>query len=71
MEPKQISIKLKTFVHSEFSDNKYSDVEIIRSKIDKKVDLFNRGHQYRKILLDESFPKYILDNKKKFKNWIL
>ena len=71
MEPKQISIKLKTFAHSEFSDNKYSDVHIIRSKIDKKVDLFNRGHQYRKILLDESFPKYLFSNYELYKNYIL
>ena len=71
MEPEQISIKLKTFAHSEFSDNKYSDVEIIRSKINKKIDLYNRGHQYREIPFDESFPKYLFSNYELYKNYIL
>ena len=71
MEPEQISIKLKTFAHSEFSDNKYSDVEIIRSKINKKIDLYNRGHQYREITFDESFPKYLFSNYELYKNYIL
>ncbi len=71
MEPEQISLKLKTFAHSEFSDNKYSDVEIIRSKINKKIDLFNRGHKYKEIPLDESFPKYLFSNYELYKNYIL
>ena len=71
MEPEQISLKLKTFAHSEFSDNKYSDVEIIRSKINKKIDLYNRGHQYKKITLDESFPIYLFSNYELYKNYIL
>ena len=71
MEPEQISIKLKTFAHLEFSDNKYSDVEIIRSKINKKIDLYNRGHQYREIPFDESFPEYLFSNYELYKNYIL
>ena len=71
MEPEQISIKLKTFAHSEFSENKYSDVEIIRLKINKKIDLYNRGHQYREITFDESFPKYLFSNYEFYKNYIL
>ena len=71
MEPEQISIKLKTFAHSEFSDNKFSDVEIIRSKINKKIDLYHRGHQYREITFDESFPKYLFSNYELYKNYIL
>ena len=71
MEPEQISLKLKTFAHSEFSDNKYSDIVIIRSKIDKKIDLFNRGHQYKEIPFDESFPRYLFSNYELYKNYIL
>ena len=71
MEPEQISTKLKTFAHSEFSDDKYSDVEIIRSKINKKIDLYNRGHQYKKIPFDESFPKYLFSNYEFYKSYIL
>ncbi len=71
MEPEQISLKLKTFAHSEFSENEYSDVEIIRSKIGKKIDLYNRGHQYKKVTFDESFPKYLFSNYEFYKNYIL
>jgi beta-1,4-mannosyl-glycoprotein beta-1,4-N-acetylglucosaminyltransferase len=47
MSPEDISLKLKTFAHSEFSDEKFSSVEIIKDKINRKVDLFNRGHTYK------------------------
>ena len=65
------SLKLKTFAHSEFSKKKFSDVDIIKSKIDRKIDLFERGHQYKKIELDDSFPKYLVSNYEKYKSFIL
>ena len=71
MEPELISLKLKTFAHSEFSEKKFSDVDIIKSKIDRKIDLFERGHQYKKIELDNSFPKYLVSNYEKYKSFIL
>ena len=33
--------------------------------------LFQRGHTYQRIEIDKTFPKYIIDNKKKLKNWII
>ena len=71
MSPKEISLKLKTFAHSEFSSIMYSDIDIIKSKIDKKVDLFNRGHRYKKVILDQTFPKYLHDNYQLYKKFIL
>ena len=71
MSPEDISLKLKTFAHQEFSGNEFSSIEVIKNKINNKSDLFNRGHTYEKIELDESFPKYILDNKNKFKEYII
>ena len=71
MKPETISLKLKTFAHSEFNEKKFSDVEIIRSKIEKKIDLFNRGHQYKKVELDNTFPKYLVSNYEKYKSFIL
>ena len=71
MDPELISLKLKTFAHSEFSEKKFSDVDIIKSKIDRKIDLFERGHQYKKIELDSSFPKYLVSNYEKYKSVIL
>ena len=71
MEPELISLKLKTFAHSEFSEKKFSDVDIIKTKIEKKIDLFHRGHQYKKIELDNSFPEYLISNYEKYKTFIL
>ena len=71
MSPEKISLKLRTFAHSEYADSKYSSVEIIKKKIEKKIDLFERGHEYEKIPLDNNFPKYLIDNQLKYKDYIL
>ena len=70
LSPKKISLKLKTFAHSEFSGEEFSNVETIQNKIDKKIDLFNRGHNYKVIKFDEKFPKYLLKNINQYKDWI-
>ncbi len=71
MTPEEISLKLKTFAHSEFSSEKYSSVDVIKRKIKNKEDLFERGHKYKFVKLDQNFPKYILENKEKFNEFIL
>ena len=71
MDPNAISLKLQTFAHSEFSISKYSDVNIIKYKIKNKMDLFERGHLYKKVKIDSSFPKYLIENNDKYKKYIL
>jgi len=71
MSPKQISLKLKTFAHSEFSGKRFSDINVIKNKIDNKTDLFERGHVYKKVKMDSSFPKYLIENNDKYRNYIL
>ena len=71
MTPLGISKKLKTFAHSEFSSDKFSDPKIIEKKIESKEDLFERGHEYIKIKLDVSFPEYIVKNKLNYSQWII
>ena len=66
-----ISQKLKVFPHKEFSSKNYSDTEIIKNKINNLEDLFERGHKYEKVDLDESYPKYILNNLNLFKDYII
>ena len=70
MSPEKISKKLKTFAHNEFSSEEFSSVETIRNKINAKVDLFNRNEKYEVVKIDEGFPKYLLDNLLKFKDYI-
>ena len=71
MSPEEISIKLKTFAHSEFSADQYSNPKTIEKKINLKIDLFKRGHQYIKISLDDSMPKYIHQNRENYHKWII
>lgn len=71
LEPKEISIKLKTFAHKEFSCLEFSDINIIKKNISEMRDLFKRDRYYKKIKLDKTFPDYILQNQDKLKKWIL
>ena len=71
MSVAEISKKLKTFAHSEFSDEKFSSIKVIKKKIKNKEDLFERGYLYAKIKIDNSFPEYILKNKSNLKKFIL
>jgi len=67
----EISLKLRTFAHTEFASKKYSDVRIIKDKIIKQNDLFNRGHKYIHKSVNKDFPKYLILNKNKYKKWFL
>jgi len=66
-----ISKKLKVSAHSEFSSNKYSDISIIKKKIFNLEDLYNRGHIYKKIKIDSTFPDYFFNNADMIKDYIL
>ena len=71
LSPEDISLKLKTFAHTEFSSDRFSNIDVIKKKIDQKIDLFERGHNYEKIDLDETFPRYLIKNLEKYKTFIL
>ena len=70
-KPKDISTKIKVYSHQEFYKNEFIDEKKIEQRIKNKQDLFDRNIKYKKIDLNESFPKYILDNKAKFEEWII
>ncbi|MDB9810845.1 hypothetical protein OAB95_00140 [Candidatus Pelagibacter sp.] len=59
------------YVFKEKIDDKYLDIDEIIKKINTGKDLIGRDESYEKIELDESFPKYILDNLNNYKNWII
>jgi beta-1,4-mannosyl-glycoprotein beta-1,4-N-acetylglucosaminyltransferase len=71
LNPEAISIKLKTFAHTEFNNEKYTDIKEIKYNVDNFYDLFQRGHVYKKIELNRTFPKYILENKENLIEWIV
>ena len=65
-----ISKKLKSFPHSEYSHKKFSSKNIIKKKMKMHMDLFNRGHIYEVVKIDNRFPRYILNNLKLFQNYV-
>ena len=71
LTPKEISSKLRSFAHQEFSSPEYSNEEIIKENISNHRDLFKRNFNYEKVELDKTFPKFILENKDLFKEWIV
>ena len=63
--PEQILNKIKSFSHGEFNNESINEKEIEKKILENK-DIFNRGFKLKKIDLDDSYPKYIIENKEKF-----
>ena len=71
MSPEEIKKKLASFAHSEYNNRKYTNLKKIEDSIKNKTDLFDRPILYEKIIFDKTFPDYVVNNKEKFKDWIL
>jgi len=69
-KPESIIKKIKSYAHQEYNVKDFTDRKKIEEKIAKGEDLFERKIQYKAVEIDTSFPKYIFENKLKFKDWI-
>ena len=47
------------------------DIKEIEKRISKGLDIIGRDEKYIKVELDQSYPKYIQDNKNLFGQWIV
>ena len=70
-DPESIKNKITSYSHQEYNTKKFTDVNYIKNKISSGEDLFERNIKYKKIDIDDTFPKYIVKNKEMFKNWII
>ena len=52
-------------------DEKYLNVSEIKRRIELGEDIIGRKDQYKKILLDDTYPEYLIKNLQNFKNWIV
>ena len=75
--PEQLLYKYKNlcetndpYVHKEKIDQKYLNLEQIVKNINQGKDIVGRDENYKKIEIDQSFPKHILNNIKSYKKWI-
>jgi beta-1,4-mannosyl-glycoprotein beta-1,4-N-acetylglucosaminyltransferase len=71
MSPKNISLKIRTFAHSEYNKKCFFDPIIIKKKIKERKDLFNRGRTYKKISINKNnYPTFIFNSLNKLRNFI-
>ena len=68
--PEHISSKIKSYAHEEFDLEQFTNIKNIQNNIDNLIDKFNRNKKLKKIDLNNSFPKYILENKNKLSDLI-
>ena len=69
--PQDIVKKIKSYSHGEFNTEENTNEINIEKKIKNNQDIFGRGFSLKKIVIDESFPDYILRNTEKLKDWII
>ena len=66
-----IKNKIIAYSHQEYNTKEFTNTELIEKKISLGQDLFNRKIKYKKVNIDNTFPKYVLENKEKLEDWIL
>tara|TARA_X000000368_G_scaffold367104_1_gene314237 strand:+ start:288 stop:1109 length:822 start_codon:yes stop_codon:yes gene_type:complete len=69
--PDEIIEKTNAFCHGELNQEKFKNKHIIESKIKNLKDIYDREIIYEKIQIDETFPKFFIENLKIYENWIL
>ena len=69
-KPQDIIKKIESYSHGEFNTSELNNKKTIEEKIKFGKDIFDRGHKLKTIKIDETFPKYILNNQEKFNDWI-
>ena len=71
-KPKEIITKLNSFAHNELVKNYMLNEDYIKNKIDNHLDLFERDIVLKKVEIENNnFPKYLINNKEKFKDFII
>ena len=51
-------------------DEKYLDINEIKKRVVKGEDIIGRDDNFKKVPLNSSFPNYLIENIKKYKDWI-
>ena len=51
-------------------DEKFLNLEEIKKRVKRGDDIIGRDDKFLKVKIDQSYPKYFLDNLFKYENWI-
>ena len=71
LKPEEISKKFKSLAETSWDKEEYFNENNKKKKIEEKKDLFNRGHIFEKVKIDNSYPEYLQNNQNKYLEWIL
>ena len=63
--------KITSFSHGEHNKPEFANIKNIEENIKMQKNIFGLNFSYRKVNIDQTFPKYILENKEKLKEWII
>jgi beta-1,4-mannosyl-glycoprotein beta-1,4-N-acetylglucosaminyltransferase len=66
----RIREKLEAYAHQERNLPQYTDPAVIESQINRGDPIGGMDYQTRIVPLDDSFPRYVLENREKFAPWI-
>ena len=69
--PKNILKKIKSFSHGEHNQPEFANEKNIEEKIKMQKNIYDLHFEYKKVEIDHTFPKYILENINKFQDWII
>ena len=69
LDSEKISEKIKSFAHGEDNKKDNTDVDKIEVKMEKLLHP-TKGFELTKVKIDNSFPKYILNNLSYYEKWI-
>jgi beta-1,4-mannosyl-glycoprotein beta-1,4-N-acetylglucosaminyltransferase len=68
--PEEISKKINSFAHSEYDKPDFTNVELIRKRITEGENIFNKKEKINYVMIDNSYPKYIVENIEKYAQYI-
>ena len=52
-------------------DEKHLNLNEIKKKIENQIDIIGRNDSFTKIVLNENFPEYLLNNKEFYEEWLI
>ena len=71
MSYKDIADKIKSSAHYGENQPQYTDIELIKKRVENLKDPFDRNFLLEKIKIDKTYPEFILKNINLFQEWIL
>ena len=71
MTPQDLRVKIESFSHGEFNNEKYKNIKNIEDKINSNIDVFDPTQILKTLKLDNiNFPNYIWENRDKLAEFI-